>query len=383
MVGGLQLRLYMGVVAASPVPRELIDALVSVQVNEGAGAQSGFQLAFTAAADGLIQRELLPGGFFDAPRRVIVSVVVDGREDVLVDGVITRQELTVSPEPGKCQLTVTGLDLSQMMDLIDFSGFPYPALTVEGRVAIMLAKYAMYGVVPVIVPSIMVSVPNPLQRINSQRGTDLAYLKRLASEVGYTFHVQPGPAVGKSFAYWGPEVKVGEVQPALTCNMGPHDNVDSLTLGLDGIQKTLFIFFVQQPDTRVPIPVPVPDIGPLNPPLGPRPLPPLSYTKLDLVAPEGEDDSTAKHELMTAVMRGLARASQRADVVSGSGTLRVSRYGQLLRPRKLVGGRGAGITYDGLYYVKSVTHSIKPGDYTQNFRLTRNALMSYTQELPV
>jgi hypothetical protein len=383
MLGGLQLQLYIGAVTASPVPRELIDALVSVQVNEGAGAQAGFQLVFTAANTGLIQRELLPSGYFDAPRRVIIAITLDGRQEILVDGVITRQELTVSAEPGKTQLTVTGLDVSQMMDLIDFSGFPYPALTVEGRVAIMIAKYAMYGIVPLIVPSILVSVPNPLQRINSQRGTDLAYIKRLASEVGYTFYVQPGPEVGMSLAYWGPEIKVGEVQPALSCNMGPHDTVDALTLGLDGIQKTLFVFFVQQPDSRVPIPIPVPDIGPLNPPLGPRPLVPLSYTKLDLVAPEGEDDATAKYELMTAAMRGLARAAQRADVISGSGTLRVSRYGRVLRPRKLVGVRGAGMTYDGVYYVKSVTHSIKPGDYTQNFRLTRNALMSYTQEIPV
>ena len=93
-----------------------------------------------------------------------------------------------------------------------------------------------------------------------------------AVQTGLQFHkVKMDTAVGMSLAYWGPEIKVGEVQPALTCNMGPHDTVDSLTLGLDGIQKTLFIFFVQQPDTRVPIPVPVPDIGPLNPPLGPRP----------------------------------------------------------------------------------------------------------------
>lgn len=383
MIGGLQLHLAMGAVVASPVPRELIDALVSVQVSEGAGAQAGFQLVFTAANEGLIQRELLPGGFFDAPRRTIISVELDGRREVLIDGVITRQELTVSNEPGKTQLTITGLDLSQMMDLIDFSGFPFPALTVEGRVAIMLAKYAMYGIVPVIVPSILVAVPNPLERINGQRGTDLAYLKRLASEVGYTFHVEPGPEPGMSFAYWGPEIKVGEVQPALTVNMDAHSNVDSLSLSLDGIGKTLFVFYVQQPDSKAPIPVPVPDIGQLNPPLGPRPLPPLSYTKLDLVSPEGEDDSTAKHKLMTAVMRGLARASQKADVVGGSGSLRVSRYGRLLRPRKLVGVRGAGITYDGIYFVKSVTHSIKAGDYTQSFRLTRNALMSYTQELPV
>jgi hypothetical protein len=331
----------------------------------------------------VVQRELLPSGFFDAPRRVIVAVVIDGREEVLVDGVITRQELTVSPEPGQTRLSITGLDLSQMMDLIDFSGFPFPAVPIEGRVAIMLAKYAMYGIVPTVVPSVLMAVPNPLQRIPSQRGTDLAYLRRLAAEVGYTFHVQPGPQVGLSFAYWGPEVKVGEVQPALTCNMGPHDSVDSLTLGLDGIQKSLFVFYVQQPDTRLPIPVPVPDIGPLNPPLGPQPVLPLSFTKLDLAEREGDDDATAKHDVATAVMRGLARASQRADVVSGSGSLRVSRYGRVLRPRKLVGVRGAGLTYDGLYYVKSVSHSIQRGEYTQSFRLTRNAQRSFTKELPV
>ncbi|WP_046113793.1 hypothetical protein [Aquincola tertiaricarbonis] len=383
MVEGLQLQLYMGAVIAEPAPRALIEALVSVQVTEATGSQSGFQLVFTAAGSGALMRELLPAGFFDAPRRVIVAVTLNGEREILIDGVITRHELTASNEPGKTQLTVTGLDVSQMMDLIDFSGFPWPALTVEGRVALMIAKYAMYGIVPLVVPSVLVAVPNPLERINGQRGTDLAYIKRLASEVGYTFHVTPGPEVGMSLAYWGPEIKVGEVQPALTVNMDQHSNVDALTLGFDGIQKTLFVFFIQQPDSRVPIPIPVPDIGPLNPPLGPRMPVPLSYTKLDMASPEGEDDSTARLDAVTAAMRGLARASQKADVISGSGSLRVTRYGRVLRARKLVGVRGAGLTHDGLYFVKSVTHSIKPGDYTQNFRLTRNALQSFTQALPV
>lgn len=383
MVRGLHLQLYMGAIVAEAVPRELIDALVSVQVTESAGSQSGFQVVFTAAHDGRIQRELLPGGFFDAPRRVIVAVTVDGREEILIDGVITRSELTASNEPGKTQLTVTGLDVSQMMDLIDFSGFPWPAMPAEARVAIMIAKYAMYGIVPMVLPSVLIAVPNPLDLIPAQRGTDLAYTRRLASEVGYVFYVTPGPVVNMSTAYWGPEIKVGEVQPALTVNMDQHSNVDALTIGVDGIQKTLFVFFIQQRDSRVPIPIPVPDIGPLNPPLGPRPLVPLSYTKLDMAAPEGEDDSSAKWDAVTAAMRGLARASQRADVIGGSGTLRVSRYGRVLRARKLVGVRGTGPMYDGVYFVKSVTHNIKAGEYTQSFRLTRNALQSFTQELPV
>jgi hypothetical protein len=44
----------------------------------------------------------------------------------------------------------------------------------------------------------------------------------------------------------------------------------------------------------------------------------------------------------------------------------------------LVGVRGAGSAYDGLYYVSSVTHSIKRGEYKQNFSLAREGLISLT-----
>jgi hypothetical protein len=50
----------------------------------------------------------------------------------------------------------------------------------------------------------------------------------------------------------------------------------------------------------------------------------------------------------------------------------------VLRARELVGVRGAGITYDGLYYVKSVTHNLQRGSYTQNFTLAREGLISLT-----
>src|SRR3712207_8587317 len=48
-----------------------------------------------------------------------------------------------------------------------------------------------------------------------------------------------------------------------------------------------------------------------------------------------------------------------------SGTVETARYGHALRARRLVGVRGAGRTYDGLYYVRRVTHSIERGSYRQ------------------
>lgn len=44
--------------------------------------------------------------------------------------------------------------------------------------------------------------------------------------------------------------------------------------------------------------------------------------------------------------------------------------------------RGAGLAFDGLYYVESVTTTIKRGACKQSFRLTRNGLVSLTPMVP-
>ena len=48
----------------------------------------------------------------------------------------------------------------------------------------------------------------------------------------------------------------------------------------------------------------------------------------------------------------------------------------------LVGVRGAGEAYDGLYYVNNVTHNIKRGEYKQSFNLSRDGLGSLTPKVP-
>jgi hypothetical protein len=70
-------------------------------------------------------------------------------------------------------------------------------------------------------------------------------------------------------------------------------------------------------------------------------------------------------------------------MVTANGSLDVLRYNGILRPRMLVGVRGAGIAYDGMYYVDSVTHNIKPGEYKQSFTLSRDGLISNTPRVLV
>ena len=120
---------------------------------------------------------------------------------------------------------------------------------------------------------------------------------------------------------------------------------------------------------RIPIPVPVPNISIFKPPLGARLTPPAKIKF---------PDDLANLTLDEAAKRAFGLLRQGADAVSGNGSLNVTRYGHILRARMLVGVRGAGLTYDGMYYVESVTHNIKRGEYKQSFTLARDGVVSQT-----
>lgn len=376
MLKGFYLTLMVGPVIPVPVPQSVLDALTSVTVTTTAepGTPSGFQLTFTLSNKSPLQTIfLLAGGSLPPVMRVIVIVTVNGTPEVLMDGVITKQAVSPGADAGHSTLTITGVDLTAVMDLIDFDGFPYPAMPAEARVAIMIAKYAMFGMIPLVIPSILIDVPIPVDRIPRQQGTDLNYINQLADEVGYVFYINPGPVPGTNVAYWGPEIKVGVPQPALNIDMDAHTNVESLSFDFDADKKTLPVLFIQLKETKIPIPIPIPDITPLNPPLGL--IPPLPK-HVEFIT------GTAKLSPIQAALIGLAKAARSSDAVFGNGTLNVLRYGRVLNARKLVGVRGAGTAFDGLYYVKSVTHNIKRGEYKQSFSLARNGLISTLPRVP-
>ena len=186
--------------------------------------------------------------------------------------------------------------------------------------------------------------------------------------------MEPGPVPGTNIGYFGPEIKVGVPQPALNVDMDALTNVESLSFSFDPTKGVLPVVFIQNQLTRVPIPIPIPNINPLQPPLGALPTP-ISNIKLL--------KDTAKMNPMQAISKGLAEAKRSQDSVSARGSLNVLHYGRPLRARQLVGVRGAGIAYDGLYYVKSVTSTLKRGEFKQSFELTRNGLISITPRVPV
>jgi hypothetical protein len=378
MHDAIRLTLMMGPVVPLPAPRVVMDALDGVEVTTEAGSRSGFQLKFRVTSKSELNTIFLvaAGGNTNVatpPLRVLLVVTVNGTPQPLFDGVMTNVEVVPGGQGSPGSIIVTGEDVTKVMDMVDFSGLPYPAMSIEARVALICAKYAPLGVIPLPIPVLFPDLPIPIKQVPAHQGTDLGYLLQMADEVGYVFYVEPGPAPGTNIAYFGPEIKTGVPQPALNVDMDAHTNVESLSFNFDPTKGVLPVVLIQNQETRIPIPIPIPTVNPLQPPLGLLPTPLANVTILK---------DTAKLDPMEAISRGLAEAKRSQDAVTGSGTLDVLRYGRLLKARGLVGVRGVGVAYDGLYYVQRVKSTLKRGEFKQEFQLTRNGLISITPRVP-
>jgi hypothetical protein len=367
---GVTLTLLMGPVAVAPAPVAVIEALESAQVTSAVGQRSGFQIVFTYSKTSPIAKTLLPAGYFDPMIRVILIATLNGVPKVLADGPIKRHDVVASSHPGENKLTITGEDVSSYMDLIDFTGFIFPAMPPFARVALMMAKYPMFGVIPVPIPAPFQAANSPTEKYAHQQGTDYQYADKLAKDAGYEFYMTPGPAPGTNTAYWGPQIRVGIPQPALTVDMDHASNIDSLSFSADGNASELTVGFVKIAGFSIPIPLP--SISLLKPPLNARPLIP---TKIKLL----ETGGLKLPEVLMTLLAGRAAA----DPVSATGSIDVTRYGKPIDARKLIGVRGAGLAHDGLYFVRSVTSTLGRGSWKQSFQLARDGLVSNLPAVPI
>jgi len=375
MLKGVQLTLLIGPAVAVPAPKAVMDALQSISVTSSKD-RSGFQLVFAVSKNSTLLTTLLPAGYFDPiTTRVIIIVTLNGMPNVIMDGIVTRQELAPSNEPAQSMLTITGDDLSILMDVVEMNFMRYPALPEVGRLYVILAKYLVFGIVPVVLPSLPPDISIPTDKIPAHRGTDLAYIKFLAGRTGYVFYVEPGPLPGQSIAYFGPDIRIPVPQPALNVNMDAATNVESLSFSLDGMAKKIIVYTIMDPVTqKIPIPIPIPNLSLLRPPLGAKIATPSKV--------EFANDGAAQ-TMPVAIQSMLGMTFNASDSITVTGKLDVVRYGRILRSRMLVGVRGAGVAYDGLYYVNSVTHNLKRGEYKQDFQLSRDGLISLTSTVPV
>jgi hypothetical protein len=354
-----------------PAPAYVTEKLESVQVTRNDNGPSGFQLIFHADRTAGLSQDfaLLSGSLLQPTTRITISVVLSGTPTVLMDGFITRQELSHSKQFGASSFTITGEDVSVAMDRVEIS-LEYPEMGDSVIALLVLAKYMAF-LTPNVIATASDLIPLAVENVPQQSGTDREYLMQLAAPYGYIFNVQPGPSAGMNTAYWGPKPRTGRVNRALTVDMGPATNVDALSFQFDSLAPILVYGMVQDDFTEID-----------------WPLATLTSTREPAFASSPALDvfgllqrrnlfCDPRYGYLKAMVDAQAQTDLSTDqVVVGQGELDTLRYGDVLAVPGLVDVRGSGQSYDGRYYIQTVTHTIARGSYKQAFTLNREGLGS-------
>jgi hypothetical protein len=376
---GIHLTLLIGPTVPVPAPPDLMESLQQVKVTHDDSGISGFELTFKVGRSSpldLIDYGVLRNPLLLKPLNRIVLLVTFGVvPQVLMDGFITHQQLSPGATPGASTLTVIGEDASVMLDQEEKSA-EHPAQDETIIANKIILSYAQYGLIPTVIPPLAIDPPVPTDRIPSQQVTDFAYLKQMAGRYGYVFFITPGPVPLTSTAYWGPPPRLSVPQKALSVNLGAETNVDQISFSTNSQAPVMMDGQVQDRLTNQAMPVKT-----------------LASTRVPLAAmpawlaqqPNVRRRQFRQSGLNVAQSYGRAQGQTDASVdatVTATGELNALIYGALLQPRGLVGLRGVGFQHDGIYYVKSVTHTVKIGEYKQQFNLNRDGGGSLTPVVP-
>jgi hypothetical protein len=381
---GIQLQINIGANVPLPVPDFITHALQSVEVTHNDTGRSGFQLSLKAgrSAENFLDYQVVESPLLRPFNRVLMTVAFKGLMSVLMDGVITNIQFQPGSGPGEAVITITGEDVSFMMDREE-KQTEHPAQDETIIANAIILGYSQYQLVPMVIPPPSIDVPIPTDRTPTQQGTDLAYLQQMASRHGYVFYVLPGPLPGMNLAYWGPPVRAGLPQPGLKVNQGHSTNVTSVNFQFNPTEPTIVQGRVQ--DRQSGQSVPVVTAASTRVPLAREPalntyMPQARKVFLDASSGGGEGGGAGGLMIAQAFARAQGITDRSVDnVLAATGEIDTLKYNSLLAPRGLVGLAGVGLGYDGDYYVKSVSHSIRVGEYKQRFTLTRDGAFALTQ----
>jgi hypothetical protein len=338
-----------------------------VEIACSSDGPSAFQLQFHADRTSGFSEDfaLLSSPLLQPWTRALIGVTLGTQPTILMDGFITHQELAHDKESSASTLTVTGEDVSILMDRVQYS-MQYPQMGASAIAFMVLSKYSLIGINPVVTATEADLIPALVERTPVQSSTDREYLNQLASPFGYHFYVTPGPAPLQNTARWGPPLHTGSLAPAFSMDLGPATNIEQINFKLDSLAPVQVYGMIQDTITEEDLPLATLTSTRLHPFAARPALNPLGLLqRRDLAT-----DPRMSYALAYVNAQNITNLStDRAVTVQGQ--LDTVRYGSVLQLPGLVDVRGAGRTYDGRYCLLSVTHSIQRGAYKQSFTLAR------------
>ena len=374
MLPAAVLTLFAGPMVPLPAP-DIVELLDSVSVSHSDEGRSTFQVVLRAMREfptGLLDYPVLISQRVKVGTRIVLVLTVNAIPQVLMDGIVTHQQLNPGDKPGSGSITITGEDLGVLLDQVELR-MPFPGND-TALAYTLLAPYAAVGLTPMVIPPPTDTPPDPTRTLPHPQGTAWAILQQKAEQHGYAFCILPGPLPGQSLAYFGPRIPAVLPQRALTLKMGAADNVTNISFQHDGTASTQVIGLVQDDNPAATLPpLPVFGLPMLTPPLA---VMPSLYLNQPIVKTRYLEPTAGSNWARAQLLASAETTASTVKAVTASGEVDTARYGSVLQARQLVGVRGVGYSFDGLYYVKSVSHSIRRCEYKQSFQLSREGLGS-------
>lgn len=380
MLGGITYTVLIGL-PLLPLPEPLLTALQKIEVDTSTEMAGVFRLRFgimpTASGDWDLLMPQYEETLFRplTPVQIRVKVGVDIPK-AIINGYITHQQVHYDDEGGGSVMEITGMDATILMNLQEkVVAWPVPN---DGAVAATI--FAQYGITPMVMPSLPFNLDPSDMTV--QRGTDIRFLRRLAQRNGFECFVQPQPQSGVDVGYFGPPSNIPGTQEAVVnVKMGAETNVSELKIRYEMLRPTLALSAGVDVTTRAPVsayslapvvtPPPVGGFYPLGAPMGVQDATSraaFGTHPLPMVLPA--DTGQMALPALAVVTQAISNRSSWAIVAEGT----MGTDAGVLYTGRTVNIRGAGLAFNGAYYVTRVSHVFDCGAYTQKFEARRNAL---------
>jgi len=350
-------------IAKAPLPRLLIEALNSIEVETAVGRASMVRLSFDLSRNfmGDYDAAALPIFRPNTPLTIRLALGVPV-PFALVNAYVTETRLLAGNDPGRSILEVVGADA--LGTLMGQRRAPKTWPNCPDSV-VATAIFGSYGIIPDVLPT--PPQRTTLDTTTTQRSSDSVYLSQLAYRNGFDLYVAPEPLSGLDMGHFRPPLSLPVPQGVLSIDFGRQTNLRSFNAFNDMQRPVSMLGFTSEPKTRLPLPYIAPAASEL--PMGMEP----NLLRI-LPPPVDRISTTDAASPQEAQSSALARATASSRSVSCRGEVDGIKFARALRCGQTVLVRGAGRENSGLYYVNSVTHRISRDDYAQSFSGWRNAV---------
>lgn len=352
---------YTLLIDDQPASADLLNVIQQIEIEDHAEMADIMRLSVAISVkDGCSGWNVVDDDVFHRLAKIRVNVnVASGKTEPLLEAYVTETNADFANQPGQSVLYVVAMEPTILMHLQE-TVRDWPNTADSDVAEQIFKKYGFDAVVDQTQPSWQEN-----DYTTMQRGTDIQFLQALAKRNGYECYVELNPNSGAVEGHFHLPLVQEVPQGVLSVNMGDATNVNSFRARYDAIgpatAKASNIDIESKDDQSTDV-----DQQALTE-LGSSTTLPADNPRVVLLSGTGLS-STA--ELQTAAQAEVDRSSW---AITADGELNTVAYGDVLRAKRSVLVRGAGLQFSGTYYVERVTHTINGDGYMQQFSLRRNA----------